>query len=157
MRTLTSAEQALQDFLQFGTLLGRASPFSPEWDDLRQPWARNDNVPPPASYVPPPLQAPPTNQQQRVDYEKAYVDCFVRCGRSMSRAYSGEGRMPPCSTRNAYASAWRTSHAKAGRRIEPSGAGGPNASFRSHNQWSVDDRRASGAVSATEITGRQTC
>lgn len=69
--------------------------MSSEWDDLRQPWARNDNVPSPATYVPPLPLSPSPSPQQGVDYEKAYVDCFVHCGLKYEQGLLGRGPDAP--------------------------------------------------------------
>ena len=97
MKTLTSAEQSLQDFLQFGTLLGGASPFPDQWSSWRQPQARNDNVPLPASYPssPPTVPSPTPGLPQKADYEKAYVDCFVHCGLKYEQGLLGRGPDAP--------------------------------------------------------------
>jgi hypothetical protein len=97
MKTSTSAEQALQNFLQFGTLLGGASLFPDQWSSWRQPQARNDNVPLPASYpfFEPPAPSPTPGLPQKVDYEKAYVDCFVHCGLKYEQGLFGRGSDVP--------------------------------------------------------------
>jgi len=96
MKTLTYAEHALQDFLQFGTLLGGAALFPDQWSSWRQPQGGNENVPLPASYpYSPPAPSPLPGPPQKVDYEKAYVDCFVHCGLKYEQGLFGRGSDVP--------------------------------------------------------------
>lgn len=96
MKALTSAEQALQDFLQFGTLLGGASLFPDQWSSWRQPQARNDNVQLPASYVPLPLpevSAAPNLQRSATDRDEyaEYVACRNKCLENVGQLRLGKG------------------------------------------------------------------